>query len=55
MVCNGELDLREAQREISADCTESYLRRFRHAAERGSLPHAQDERCPSKVFRVFES
>jgi hypothetical protein len=33
MACNGELDVREAQREISADWTESYLRRFRRAAK----------------------
>jgi hypothetical protein len=33
MVWAGELDLREAQREISAAWTESYLRRFKHAAK----------------------
>jgi hypothetical protein len=33
MVCNGKLDVREAQREISADWMESYLRRFRRAAK----------------------
>jgi hypothetical protein len=29
MVCAGELDVRDAQREISSDWTESYRRRFR--------------------------
>jgi hypothetical protein len=33
LVCAGELDVREAQQEIPADWTESYLRRFRHAAK----------------------
>jgi hypothetical protein len=29
MVCNGELDVVAAQKEIAEDWTESYLRRFR--------------------------
>jgi hypothetical protein len=33
LVCAGSLDAREAQREISADWTESYLRRFRRATK----------------------
>jgi hypothetical protein len=33
MVCDGELDLREAQREISADWTESDLRLSGRAAK----------------------
>ena len=32
MVCAGELDLREAQKEIATDWTESYLHRFKLAA-----------------------
>jgi hypothetical protein len=32
MVCTGELDVVEAQREISEDWTESYGRQFRHRA-----------------------
>jgi hypothetical protein len=32
MVCAGELDVVEAQREIADDWTESYRRRFRRAA-----------------------
>jgi hypothetical protein len=32
MVCAGELDVREAQKEISEERTESYRRRFKRAA-----------------------
>jgi hypothetical protein len=32
MVCAGEVDVAEAQREIADDWTESYRRRFRRAA-----------------------
>jgi hypothetical protein len=33
MVCSGELDVREAQKEIADDWIESYRRRFRRATK----------------------